>query len=87
MFGGSREEKLRAAIKSCDLTKLRVALLCAQADKGVDSVVVKEAKALVSVLATEALQGAIKRRDLTQLRKGIAANEADVDRAVVEVSG
>ena len=88
MFGGSREEKLRAAIKSCDLTKLRVALLCAQADKGVDSVVVKEAKALVSVLATEALQGAIERHDLMQLRMALLSAETDkgVDSVVVEAA-
>ena len=97
MFGGSREEKLRAAIKTRDLMQLRMALWSAETDKGVDSVVVEAAKGVdgamiqeaKTLLATKPLRTAMARRDVAQLRAAIevAEGEEDVDGAVVEVSG
>ena len=66
------------------LERLRSAL--AQAVEGVDEAMVQEAKTL---LATKPLQTAMARREVAWLRAAIevAEGNADVDRAVVEVSG
>ena len=73
-FGGTPEEKLRAAIAARDLMQIRGALVGAA---GVDAALVAEAKGLVTELATESLREAIKRRDLVQLRMAIQTNEAE----------
>ena len=66
------------------LERLQSAL--AQAVEGVDEALIEEAKTL---LATQSLQKAMARRDVAKLRAAIevAEGNADVDRAVVEVSG
>ena len=97
MFGGSREEKLRAAIKTRDLMQLRMALWSAETDKGVDSVVVEAAKGVdgamiqeaKTLLATQPLRTAMTQREVAGLRAAIevAEREVAVDRTVVEVSG
>ena len=68
------------------LTALQSAIATAEAADGVDEALIEEAKTLH---ATQPLQTAMARRDVAKLRAAIevAEGNADVDRAVVEVSG
>ena len=68
------------------LAALQFAIGTAEAAEGVDGAMLQEAKTL---LATQPLQTAMAQRDVATLRTAIevAEGNADVDRAVVEVSG
>ena len=68
------------------LVALKSAIATAEAADGVDEALIEEAKTLH---ATQPLQTAMARRDVAKLRAAIevAEGNADVDRAVVEVSG
>ena len=69
-----------------NLWMLRSAIATAEAEKVVEAAVIEEAKALVPVLATEALRQAMEKRDLRVLRSAIATAEAEkvVDSTVIE---
>ena len=67
------------------LTTLKSAIATAEAEEGVDGAMLQEAKTL---LATKPLQTAMEQREVAGLSVAIevAEGNADVDRAIVEVS-
>ena len=85
MVGILATAKLRTIIDKGDLVQLQIAMLTAEKET-VDATVIQEAKVL---LATQPLRAAMERRDVAGLRTAIAVaeGEAEVDEAMIKVSG
>ena len=78
---------LRSAMVKGGISELRAAIVLAEGDMKADEEVVRDAKSLLGVLGTEALQKAMETRDLTMVRSALVSAETveAVETTLIEV--